>query len=127
MIRPPPRSTLFPYTTLFRSECAVRGAAAADLAGPPAVDVFEDLRLLLGGVTGDGGRGKGEESEGDQEVAVHGWTSFTQLFRLYPIPVCCSPPLRRRSSCRRLPRLRSRSRRRVLRGAWPTRPPAWSC
>src|SRR2546430_12218538 len=28
MIRRPPRSTLFPYTTLFRSSCAVR------LAGP---------------------------------------------------------------------------------------------
>src|SRR3712207_8984467 len=26
MIRRPPRSTLFPYTTLFRSECASRGA-----------------------------------------------------------------------------------------------------
>src|SRR5437762_7257813 len=24
MIRPPPRSTLFPYTTLFRSSCATR-------------------------------------------------------------------------------------------------------
>src|SRR3712207_8423484 len=28
MIRRPPRSTLFPYTTLFRSEEAVRGLAA---------------------------------------------------------------------------------------------------
>src|SRR5690349_23601989 len=27
MIRPPPRSTLFPYTTLFRSRHAVHGAA----------------------------------------------------------------------------------------------------
>src|SRR3712207_7640261 len=26
MIRRPPRSTLFPYTTLFRSQCASRGA-----------------------------------------------------------------------------------------------------
>src|SRR6266487_6415749 len=32
MIRRPPRSTLFPYTTLFRS----RGGAAALPAGPPA-------------------------------------------------------------------------------------------
>src|SRR5437762_8398917 len=29
MIRPPPRSTLFPYTTLFRSQRAARMAAAA--------------------------------------------------------------------------------------------------
>src|SRR5690348_17880441 len=27
MIRPPPRSTLFPYTTLFRSRCRDHGAA----------------------------------------------------------------------------------------------------
>src|SRR5690348_17958217 len=27
MIRPPPRSTLFPYTTLFRSVCACRSPA----------------------------------------------------------------------------------------------------
>src|SRR3712207_7102788 len=28
MIRPPPRSTLFPYTTLFRSQQRARGAGA---------------------------------------------------------------------------------------------------
>src|SRR2546422_7743390 len=33
MIRRPPRSTLFPYTTLFRSPCAGAGAAAP--AGGP--------------------------------------------------------------------------------------------
>src|SRR5438046_4085274 len=33
MIRRPPRSTLFPYTTLFRSD-ADRGMAHAHLAGP---------------------------------------------------------------------------------------------
>src|SRR5438034_3653825 len=27
MVRPPPRSTLFPYTTLFRSRCRVAGRA----------------------------------------------------------------------------------------------------
>src|SRR6266498_5277342 len=30
MIRRPPRSTLFPYTTLFRSTCAPRKAGRAD-------------------------------------------------------------------------------------------------
>src|SRR5258708_30736255 len=45
MIRRPPRSTLFPYTTLFRSQCAARKAVARgcslrsgdaqDLGGPP--------------------------------------------------------------------------------------------
>src|SRR2546422_11275623 len=72
MIRRPPRSTLFPYTTLFRSERdaalrqvlrpdapAVRlddaladreaepGAPAA--VGPPAVELLEDLVLLPAG------------------------------------------------------------------------------
>src|SRR2546427_6425976 len=31
MIRRPPRSTLFPYTTLFRSQCRRRGVAGDDL------------------------------------------------------------------------------------------------
>src|SRR3712207_8510368 len=37
MIRRPPRSTLFPYTTLFRSEAG----GAADRQGHPAVDVHD--------------------------------------------------------------------------------------
>src|SRR3712207_8473722 len=36
MIRRPPRSTLFPYTTLFRSERVRRGDRAADGEGGPA-------------------------------------------------------------------------------------------
>src|SRR2546422_6488956 len=40
MIRRPPRSTLFPYTTLFRSVTTVRGFAAAR-------DDFEALRRDL--------------------------------------------------------------------------------
>src|SRR5207244_8562601 len=32
LIRPPPRSTLFPYTTLFRSAASARGAVARDRA-----------------------------------------------------------------------------------------------
>src|SRR5437879_11619380 len=43
MIRPPPRSTLFPYTTLFRSQAAARadrpgGRAAAVLLRPALAD-----------------------------------------------------------------------------------------
>src|SRR3712207_7670107 len=43
MIRRPPRSTLFPYTTLFRS-------AMQRIVEPllPTVDRLPDLRLLLG-------------------------------------------------------------------------------
>src|SRR5258707_2400603 len=33
MIRRPPRSTLFPYTTLFRSSCATSAAASTTTAG----------------------------------------------------------------------------------------------
>src|SRR2546422_11577649 len=39
MIRRPPRSTLFPYTTLFRSEvCERRDAVLGVLGDPPVVD-----------------------------------------------------------------------------------------
>src|SRR3712207_7916892 len=55
MIRRPPRSTLFPYTTLFRSDVATVQfllgvehcvhALGRDVDGP--VDVLEDLRRVL--------------------------------------------------------------------------------
>src|SRR3712207_6906622 len=56
MIRRPPRSTLFPYTTLFRSvECALPGVLAPRGAEPPdAVDLLALSRrvdpLEVGGV-----------------------------------------------------------------------------
>src|SRR5688572_32929591 len=46
MIRRPPRSTLFPYTTLFRSnavECMRRGAFDYVEKNIPGVDVYELL------------------------------------------------------------------------------------
>src|SRR2546422_9239457 len=46
MIRRPPRSTLFPYTTLFRSEL-VRGEVDRDLLPGPRRDLPE---LVVGGV-----------------------------------------------------------------------------
>src|SRR6266540_4388868 len=42
MIRRPPRSTLFPYTTLFRSGPGARGAAAQPQAQPGAARVQPD-------------------------------------------------------------------------------------
>src|SRR3712207_7541128 len=42
MIRRPPRSTLFPYTTLFRSELGAAGAAVA-----LRDDVGDDVALLV--------------------------------------------------------------------------------
>src|SRR2546430_6889276 len=40
MIRPPPRSTLFPYTTLFRSRDRVRVALAGQLRHPQFLPVL---------------------------------------------------------------------------------------
>src|SRR5438477_6079711 len=52
MIRPPPRSTLFPYTTLFRSELVALalGEAAVDLSGPQVLGLegHQGLRAFLG-------------------------------------------------------------------------------
>src|SRR2546422_2443157 len=53
MIRRPPRSTLFPYTTLFRSHRAGRGSAMTTKAQPPQLLVktlaviFVTVTLLL--------------------------------------------------------------------------------
>src|SRR5688572_32612581 len=48
MIRPPPRSTLFPYTTLFRSGPRIRESARrrgrAGMAGPAEDRVREEVR-----------------------------------------------------------------------------------
>src|SRR3712207_9297479 len=49
MIRRPPRSTLFPYTTLFRSE---RPAAAAGQGQPPAVQLLQHRDRLEAGARG---------------------------------------------------------------------------
>src|SRR5438552_5797300 len=45
MIRRPPRSTLFPYTTLFRSLVAGRGERAADLLVRPVRREVEAFRF----------------------------------------------------------------------------------
>src|SRR5262245_65021330 len=50
MLRRPPRSTLFPYTTLFRSEVA-DGAAALDALAQTPVDVLV-LDLTMPGLDG---------------------------------------------------------------------------
>src|SRR3712207_7947680 len=48
MIRRPPRSTLFPYTTLFRSRLLVRGTAFTQHAGGLLAVFFDvtDIRRL---------------------------------------------------------------------------------
>src|SRR3712207_7069611 len=69
MIRRPPRSTLFPYTTLFRSE--VREAVLGQRrGGAPAV---EDAAAAQPGVVGEGAQDPlGREVQaGDLSPAVH--------------------------------------------------------
>src|SRR5256885_5781404 len=43
MIRRPPRSTLFPYTTLFRSDIHPAGRRREHCLGPAGLGVVEDL------------------------------------------------------------------------------------
>src|SRR3712207_8065301 len=45
MIRRPPRSTLFPYTTLFRSICWAGAAAAAARAGSAVATCPQTVRV----------------------------------------------------------------------------------
>src|SRR2546429_1810937 len=47
MIRRPPRSPLFPYTTLFRSDLALRSEAAQDLSRVGASIQYLDRNLFL--------------------------------------------------------------------------------
>src|SRR5256885_2786294 len=53
MIRRPPRSTLFPYTTLFRSHDVGIGATATDVAAHQFADLVGAVRLALGDQTRD--------------------------------------------------------------------------
>src|SRR3712207_7132547 len=49
MIRRPPRSTLFPYTTLFRSMLPRKGAYVADISKKELIDILE-VRIGLEGI-----------------------------------------------------------------------------
>src|SRR5260221_14727806 len=60
MIRRPPRSTLFPYTTLFRSGDGVGGAAGSDDVGGGG----EQLHGRAGGRAGAGDRKSAGEGKG---------------------------------------------------------------
>src|SRR3712207_7881293 len=53
MIRRPPRSTLFPYTTLFRSETLQPIAFRGELTSEYAEETYEELVTKVGeGITG---------------------------------------------------------------------------
>src|SRR3712207_7788800 len=59
MIRRPPRSTLFPYTTLFRSVDRILGDAAGEraTAHPAAAPGLGEILVLVVGI-GDGADGR---------------------------------------------------------------------
>src|SRR3712207_8112484 len=77
MIRRPPRSTLFPYTTLFRS---LDGVGNPDVAGQARVDALGDGRLARAGRAGDEERAArvDDAAQGDEERRSEEHTSELQ-------------------------------------------------
>src|SRR3712207_9294697 len=79
MIRRPPRSTLFPYTTLFRSR--IGGLEKADRTGnisydPANHDLMTRLRQAkVDGIAADIPPTDVDDPDGDARVAVIGWGS----------------------------------------------------
>src|SRR3712207_7929869 len=73
MIRRPPRSTLFPYTTLFRSEGAVVGVGL-HLVDDHLCDRVAALQrvahphVALGGAVAEDGHGEGRSEEHTSEL-----------------------------------------------------------
>src|SRR3712207_8305250 len=54
MIRRPPRSTLFPYTTLFRSPAETPGASLVSSVGPALAAIIAASGCARGGRNGHG-------------------------------------------------------------------------
>src|SRR3712207_8609389 len=72
MIRRPPKSTLFPYTTLFRSpQRLVDPAVALPVVGP-AEEPDEGVAAQRHGPAGEVVGGLGELDEADDDVVVEG-------------------------------------------------------
>src|SRR5256885_4561797 len=65
MIRRPPRSTLFPYTTLFRSARRVPGDVDVVAEGRAGVRIGGDHRLVVEGI-----RAPGERERGHARIAL---------------------------------------------------------
>src|SRR5688572_32431257 len=71
MIRRPPRSTLFPYTTLFRSKVLNRPRAKEIAERPHPTDSLQDLRRKYGG-----------PRSSDEEVLLHFFSSKEDVERM---------------------------------------------
>src|SRR3712207_7708699 len=82
MIRRPPRSTLFPYTTLFRS--GLTENAAVDLK-PYSTRNYEALQVGFGVGRLNAGaavRRSGVVRIGEENGRGHGWTPVTPISRM---------------------------------------------
>src|SRR5437660_6469524 len=69
MIRRPPRSTLFPYTTLFRSLLGEGRRLARGDVGPPVGDVLVRLDFLIGHGFHRRGRGGRREKRSEEHTS----------------------------------------------------------
>src|SRR2546422_6833431 len=80
MIRRPPRSTLFPYTTLFRSEPVLAALRAAAAAAPHPVIVFLGDNVYPRGLPDSGSpRGKTlspRDRKSTRLNSSHGYISY---------------------------------------------------
>src|SRR2546429_2761422 len=93
MIRRPPRSTLFPYTTLFRSVFR-RGPA---LSSPERIPHTNPRRLPTRGCSGKTSSGDGEDRKSTRLNSSHGYISYAVF--------CLKKKKHRRSSRRNLDHL----------------------
>src|SRR2546429_3669999 len=74
MIRPPPRSTLFPYTTLFRSRSAGAGATESgrvQLFRRPATSAGAEVGCAADGNGGAAHFGRSEEHTSELQSRLH--------------------------------------------------------
>src|SRR2546422_8203671 len=86
MMRPPPRSTLFPYTTLFRSRDVLRlvvdPRVEAELVGDPcallgtAGDADDATADDLADLSGDGPDCAGRDRKSTRLNSSHGYISY---------------------------------------------------
>src|SRR2546422_5342696 len=82
MIRRPPRSTLFPYTTLFRSRAAARARSAARQYVVPALgdEGRRPGQPARRGGGGGGARGGGLDRKSTRLNSRHGYISYAVFF-----------------------------------------------
>src|SRR3989449_3430331 len=89
MIRRPPRSTLFPYTTLFRSETPGRRVVARAIAGGEKEDALHDGLM----VTSRASYGSGDRKS-TRLNSSHGYISYA-VFCLEKKKICRTQELAR--------------------------------